>query len=154
MTESSDLRRHLEEQLAKEPEGQGRFSKASVAWEISTQLRALREARGLTQQQVAERAGMRQQSVSRLENPAYTGRTLESLYKVLHVLNASLDVTIVPEELKEQYVQVQWKPVLMADAGGIEHAAAASQPPARKIGPVPGRVRTVSSRRARLLVEP
>ena len=58
------------------------FEAANQAWDIALQLAALCEARGLTQKQVAEMLGTKQQAIVRLENPAYTGHSLSMVRRL------------------------------------------------------------------------
>ncbi len=60
---------YLQEQL-QDPEFRDWFEAADRALEITFQLAELRRQRGLTQAQVAAMMGARQQTISRLENPA------------------------------------------------------------------------------------
>ncbi len=61
------------------------------------QLAALRQARGLTQKQVAELLGTKQQAIARLEDPAYTGHSLTMVRRYVEALGASLQIRIVPD---------------------------------------------------------
>ncbi len=81
--------RYLERKL-KDPEFRARFEAADQAWDVALQLVALRHARGLTQQQVAEMLGSQQQVIASLENPTYTGRSLKMVRRYVHALGASL----------------------------------------------------------------
>jgi transcriptional regulator with XRE-family HTH domain len=73
------------------------FAAADQAWDIALQLTALRQARGLTQKQVAELLGTKQQAIARLEDPAYTGHSLSMVRRYVQVLGASLQISIVPD---------------------------------------------------------
>jgi transcriptional regulator with XRE-family HTH domain len=90
--------RYLTRKLRNE-EFRERFAQADRAWDVALQLAALRAARGLTQQQVADLLGTKQQAIARLENPAYTGHNLNTLRRYAELLGASLQVNIVPKEL-------------------------------------------------------
>lgn len=99
MTENkTNFDRYLARKLQNE-EFRERFAEADRAWDIALQLAALRTARGLTQQQVADLLGTKQQAIARLENPAYTGHNLNTLRRYADLLDASLHVSIVPKEL-------------------------------------------------------
>jgi len=89
--------RYLERKL-QDPGFRARFEAADRAWDIALQLVALRQARGLTQNQVAELLGTKQQAIARLEDPTYTGHSLSMVRRYVEALGASLDVTIVPIE--------------------------------------------------------
>lgn len=50
--------------------------------EAAYRLITLREELGLTQSQLAKKAGMSQQAMARLESPNYKGHSLRSLHKI------------------------------------------------------------------------
>ena len=69
--------------------------------------------RGLTQKQVAELLGTKQQAIARLEDPTYTGHSLSMVRKYVEALGANLDVTIIPAETTGAYAaQRSPKPLL------------------------------------------
>ena len=106
--------RYLERKL-QDADFRARFEAAGQAWDIALQLAALRQARGLTQKQVAEMLGTKQQAIARLEDPTYTGHSLSMVRKYVEALGASLQVTIVPAETASEYVaQHSSKPLLAA----------------------------------------
>ncbi|PKO21972.1 MAG: transcriptional regulator [Chloroflexi bacterium HGW-Chloroflexi-1] len=88
---------YLERKL-QDPEFSKRFAEAARAWDVALQLAALREERGLTQQQVAEMLGTKQQAVARLENPSYMGHSLSMIRRYADALGAIVDVRIIPSE--------------------------------------------------------
>lgn len=100
--EKTNFDRYLERKL-QDPDFRARFEAAEQAWDIALQLAALRQARGLTQKQVANMLGTKQQAIARLEDPAYAGHSLSMVRKYVEALGASLDVTIVPAETIAQY---------------------------------------------------
>ena len=64
---------------------------------IPFQVRALREQRGLTQKGLAERAGMKQERISAIENPNYKNAfTLSTLKRLASAFNIALIVRFVP----------------------------------------------------------
>jgi len=63
--EKTNFDRYLERRL-QDPKFRARFEAADQAWDIALQLAALRQARGLTQRQVAELLGTKQQAIARL----------------------------------------------------------------------------------------
>jgi transcriptional regulator with XRE-family HTH domain len=68
----------------------------------------------LTQEQVAEMLGTKQQAIARLKDPAYTGHSLSMVRKYVEALGASLDVTILPDEATGAYAaQRSPKPVFV-----------------------------------------
>lgn len=56
------------------------------------------QARGLTQKQVADLLGTKQQAIIRLEDPAYTGHSLSMVRRCVEALGASLDMTAANSE--------------------------------------------------------
>lgn len=94
------------------PEKERRIKAAEFAWELVTQLAALRESRGLSQADLAKLIGTRQQAISRLENPRYDRQSLRTLRQVAEVLDAFIDVVVVPEEKAAVYLDTRFQPVL------------------------------------------
>jgi len=84
---------YLERKL-EDPEFRKRFEDADRAWDIALQLAALRKSRGLTQQQVADLLGTKQQAIARLEDPSYAGHSLSMVKKYAEALGATVQVTI------------------------------------------------------------
>lgn len=71
-----------------------------VIEEINTgvpfQIRAMRQARGWSQKELAARMGMTQEGVSRLENPDYGKLTLTTLKRLASAFDVGLAVRFVP----------------------------------------------------------
>jgi transcriptional regulator with XRE-family HTH domain len=65
------------------------FSNTSIA----TQIRVLREQRGLTQEDLAKRIGTKQAGISRLENVNYSSWKTETLRKIAHAFDVRLRIT-------------------------------------------------------------
>jgi transcriptional regulator with XRE-family HTH domain len=64
---------------------------------IPFQIRALREQRGLTQKELAERAGMKQERISAIENPNYKNAfTLSTLKRLASAFDIALIVRFAP----------------------------------------------------------
>ncbi|MBI2939376.1 MAG: helix-turn-helix domain-containing protein [Chloroflexi bacterium] len=95
--EKTNFDRYLERRLAN-PAFRQRFEVAERAWDLALQLAALRRARGLTQQQVADLLGTKQQAIARLEDPSYTGHSLSMVRRYAEALGATIDVVVVPKE--------------------------------------------------------
>jgi transcriptional regulator with XRE-family HTH domain len=95
--QKTNFDRYLERKL-RNADFRARFEAADQAWDIALQLAALRQARGLTQKQVAELLGTKQQAIARLEDPTYTGHSLSMVRKYVEVLGATIRLTIVPAE--------------------------------------------------------
>lgn len=63
---------------------------------LAAQIRALREMRGLTQAELAELAGMKQERISALENVEYDAWTVKTLRKLAEAFDTGLQVSFVP----------------------------------------------------------
>lgn len=111
-TEKTNFDRYLERKLH-DADFRARFEAADQAWDIALQLTVLRQSRGLTQKQVADMLGTKQQAIARLEDPTYTGHSLSMVRRYVEALGASLDVTVVPLENSDAYAaQRSAKPLL------------------------------------------
>jgi transcriptional regulator with XRE-family HTH domain len=73
------------------------FVSAHIDTGIPFQVRALREHRGLTQKELAERAGMKQERISAIENPNYKNAfTLATLKRLAYAFDIALIVRFAP----------------------------------------------------------
>ncbi len=90
-------REYLDEQL-KNPEFRAEYDTLEGEFALIRQLIDLRIKRGLSQRDLAKRAGMQQPSIARLE----TGQTasLRTLRRVADALDADVKVTLVPRQAK------------------------------------------------------
>lgn len=70
--------------------------------EIATQLRNLRDARGMTQAQVAEASGLRQSVVSRLESLSGPVPTMQSIRRYVEACHGHMTLFISPEQIAWQ----------------------------------------------------
>jgi transcriptional regulator with XRE-family HTH domain len=91
MTQKTNFDRYLDKQL-RDPEFARRFDDAGAAWDVAVELARLRETVGISQRELARRAGTTQQQISRLETPQYEGHSLQMLRRVARALNAELIV--------------------------------------------------------------
>ncbi|MEK7872281.1 MAG: helix-turn-helix transcriptional regulator [Chloroflexota bacterium] len=85
------------ENLLRDPNFRRQFVGDYVQEMVATQIRAIREQRKWTQEQLGEATnGMRQVQVSRLENPDYSGASLNSLKRVAQAFDLGLIVRLAP----------------------------------------------------------
>jgi ribosome-binding protein aMBF1 (putative translation factor) len=89
MNERSDWREMRDRRMA-EPGAPEAYERARLAYEIGREVRTLREAKGWSQRELAEAAGMTQPAIARCE----AGGTVPTL-PVLERLAAALDVELV-----------------------------------------------------------
>jgi len=82
---------HVRELIAADPELQAEYERLAPRWEAITALIRARLAEGLTQRQLADRMGVSQAVVSRLESAEHSPR-LESLQRAADALGYDLEV--------------------------------------------------------------
>lgn len=63
---------------------------------IATQIKVLREQRGLTQSELADLSGLKQERISKLEDVNYDSWTLSTLRKLAKAFDTTLHVSFVP----------------------------------------------------------
>lgn len=82
----------LKTKFLNEPELEEEFKDAENELEIILEITQARKLSGLSQKDVAEKAGIKQQAVSRLENRE-NSPSLKTLIKVLKVLNLKIEIS-------------------------------------------------------------
>jgi ribosome-binding protein aMBF1 (putative translation factor) len=70
MKRKTNFDKYLEEQL-KDSKFAERFQEAGEAWDVALQIASLRNDAGMSQAELAKKAGTTQQQISRLESPSY-----------------------------------------------------------------------------------
>ena len=96
---NTDFDAYLESKL-KNPEYRKAFSRQSEALRLGEEISRLRHEAGLTQQELASRAGMLKQNVARIERPDYSGYTLTTLQRIALALGQALEVRFVPRKTR------------------------------------------------------
>jgi transcriptional regulator with XRE-family HTH domain len=89
--------RELIAKLKENPEFARAYTELEPQYQIAREIIRLRIARGLTQQDLAERAGTKQANISRLENAVGTP-SVALLLRVARALDARLSVQLVERE--------------------------------------------------------
>jgi transcriptional regulator with XRE-family HTH domain len=69
---------------------------AHISNTIASQIAALREARGWTQKQLADKTGMKQSRISALENPNYENFTSGTLRRIASAFDVALTIRFTP----------------------------------------------------------
>jgi transcriptional regulator with XRE-family HTH domain len=91
----------------KDKEHRDAFVSAHIQVGIPFQIRALREQRPWTQQELADRAGVKQSWIATLESPNYSGFSLKTLLKFASAFDIGLIVRFVPiSELVEHELRL------------------------------------------------
>ena len=86
-----NARAHIEEIVTADPEIQEEYEALRLRREIIARLRALRERKRWTQQQLADAVGMPRSAIARLESAEHSPR-IETLHAVARVLGYQVDV--------------------------------------------------------------
>ena len=84
--------------LEKEPGYRAIYKEESAKMELWLQLVEARQAAGLTQQQLAEKLGVSQAQVARMEKRGYDAYTLTSLRRYVNALGKSFSLKVTVEE--------------------------------------------------------
>jgi transcriptional regulator with XRE-family HTH domain len=90
----SDIRERLFKRF-RDPEYRHSYLEEFLNSVISAQIRTLREQRGWSQADLAEKIGTTQSAISRIENPNYSAWKLETLRKIARALDQALTVKFV-----------------------------------------------------------
>jgi transcriptional regulator with XRE-family HTH domain len=90
----SESQSSLEDELRQEDE-EYRYAYAEdfLNTSVATQIRVIREQRGLTQEDLAQKIGTKQAGISRLENVNYSAWKTETLRKIARALKVRLKIT-------------------------------------------------------------
>ena len=86
-----NARAHIEQIVTTGPEIQEEYETLRLRRAVIAQLRALRERKHWTQQQLADAVGMPRSAIARLESAEHSPR-LETLHAVARVLGYDVDV--------------------------------------------------------------
>lgn len=81
-----------------DPAERHEFFRAITQDDIATQIRSIRRLRGLTQAHLAQRVGMKQSAISRIEQADYASWSSTTLFKVAAGLNARWKIVLEPYE--------------------------------------------------------
>jgi transcriptional regulator with XRE-family HTH domain len=87
----------------------GQFFKKELEFDIPEQLKALRRMRGVSQEKLAEKAGINQPAISRMEREFKEGQKIDDLLKLAEALGARLHILLEPYELAAARVKVEDK---------------------------------------------
>ena len=81
-----DLDAWIAELVSQSDEGRDAYEEDVVVTDLVLDLIRLREKSGLTQKELAEKMGVSQQMVSKMENSNYNGRTISKLWRHANAL--------------------------------------------------------------------
>ncbi|MDF9407036.1 MAG: Antitoxin HigA [Pelotomaculum sp. PtaB.Bin013] len=86
-----DINRIIKEKSEKDPEFKEAFREASAELDLIAQIIKTRKAKGLTQKDVADKSGLTQQMVSRIEKREYPPN-YKNLVKIADALDTKLEL--------------------------------------------------------------
>jgi transcriptional regulator with XRE-family HTH domain len=89
-------RNRLCRRLERGPEVRAKFVESHINKGLAYQMRAMREARGWSQEELARRVDMPQTAISRLESPNYGKPTTTTLKRMAKIYDVALVVRFVP----------------------------------------------------------
>lgn len=96
----SDFREYLNEQL-KDPEFQREYDALEPEYQLINAILDARKSRNMTQKQLAERTGLSQGDISKLEN-GNTNPTIKLLHRIAEGLGMTLHFEFVPKEVMKR----------------------------------------------------
>jgi transcriptional regulator with XRE-family HTH domain len=94
----------LIQRLQRGPEVRAKFVESHLSKNLAFQLRSLRDMKEWTQGELAQRVGMPQTAISRLENPYYGKPTITSLKRLAAIYDVALIARFVPFSQLINYV--------------------------------------------------
>ncbi len=89
-------KRSLIHRLREGAETRVRFVESQLSKGLAFQLRSLRDRKGWSQEELANKVGMNQNAISRLENPNYGRATITTLRRIAAVFDVALVIRFVP----------------------------------------------------------
>ena len=102
----------------KEKESCDAFVEAEIVEGIPLQIRAMQTERGWTQEELGDRAGMKQSQISQLEQRNYSGYTLRTLLRLASAFDVGLQVSFVPiSELVDKSLAMRYEDLAVPDFG-------------------------------------
>ncbi|WP_405354907.1 helix-turn-helix domain-containing protein [Ruminococcus sp.] len=89
-----DFEKYLNSQLSNDEDFKNEWENSEIEYELTKTLISLRNQENLTQQQLAERTGLRQSNISRIENGSVVP-SLTTLETIAHGLGKKLKIEFV-----------------------------------------------------------
>lgn len=92
MKTTKDLAEVIRNKLASDPGLAAAVEAERVNADVGSLIYAARTAAGLTQQQLADRVGMHQSAIARLEDADYDGHSLRTLERIASALGKRIEI--------------------------------------------------------------
>ena len=103
----SEFMQWLDEQLEQDPEFRRRVDEALNEMRIEQDLAALREARGISQTDLAKRIGVSQPAIARLESGRIKNLTLRTLARYAAALGAQVRLEVIKDRPPRKVVPLK-----------------------------------------------
>ncbi len=97
MAKTRDFSEVIRNELASDPKLRAEVEKQLLNFSIATLIFNEREKAGLTQKELAKRAGTHQSVIARLEDADYGGHSLSMLWRIADALGSELKLDFVPK---------------------------------------------------------
>lgn len=91
-------------EMAADPELAKAVDEERLHADIAEQIVRLRTEANLTQKQLAEKSGMKQSAISRIEDADYYGHSLKSLNRIAYAFNKRIAVVFCPADCVRQVI--------------------------------------------------
>ncbi|MGL5060930.1 MAG: helix-turn-helix domain-containing protein [Microcoleus sp.] len=101
MTKTNDALKILKQMTSEDPEMEELIKESSFNAELAQLIYRTRTQAGLTQQQLADRIGIKQSAIAQLEDAEYEGNWLLMLQKIARALERRLEIHLTPIGLEE-----------------------------------------------------
>lgn len=108
----------------KEPGFRREWYRAILENKVPVQFRDLREARNMTQSDLATATGMKQSAISRFESQRVANWKLETLLKMADALDAQLEILLIPSEQVIAHHEAE-------EVAAVQHSNSVTELPSR-----------------------
>jgi ribosome-binding protein aMBF1 (putative translation factor) len=98
MVKTTDAVAILRRRLGDSPELEGVIAEDKINVRVAVMIYDARTNAGLTQKELAELIGSKQQVIARLEDADYDGHSVSMLQRIAAALNRKLEISLAPSE--------------------------------------------------------
>lgn len=98
----TNAEKHFDELRADSTEYKAQYLLLDIADVLASQVRTVREKRGMNQGELAKLLGTTQSQISRFENPMQARYSLATLARLATVLDCSLQINLIPNSSQVQ----------------------------------------------------
>ena len=98
MAKTTDAEQILRRRLGDTPELRHQIAEEKLNVRVARMIYEARESAGLTQRELADLIGTKQQVIARLEDADYEGHSLSMLQRIAHALNQRIELSFVSQD--------------------------------------------------------